>query len=92
MGKIFCFVIWSEFDDSLNKGKLVDLLSDIQNDRESIFCFQEEYAVVAIPVKRMQETVADLHSAGLLERVSNERKEYLETIIKGTSRGINIWC
>ena len=56
-----------------------------------IFCFQEDYASVAIPIKRLQQTVKDLVSSGLMTKFNNERKEHLENIIKGDERNINLW-
>ena len=83
--------IWSAFDTALSHASLVELLQDIQNDSVPIYCFQDDYAVVAIPIKRMQETVADLSKVGLLARFANERKDYLEQIVKGKERCISVW-
>lgn len=45
------------------------------NDSQYIYCFQEEYAVVAIPIKRMQQTIADLANNSLLPFIPNDRKK-----------------
>lgn len=56
-----------------------------------IYCFQEEYAVVAIPIKRMQQTIDDLAGRGWLSLISTDRKEYANRIIKSSERNISIF-
>lgn len=82
---------WDVFDAALQNGKLTKLLTQLQDDNNYIYCFQEDYAVVAIPIKQMQQTVKDLTDSGLLHKFTTERKVHLENIIKGTERNINIW-
>ena len=61
------------------------------NDSQYIYCFQEEYAVVAIPIKRMQQTIDDLAGRGWLSLISTDRKEYANRIIKSNKRNISIF-
>lgn len=86
-----CINPWAAFDSALSSGKLTELLTQLQGDDHYIFCFQEDYASVAIPIKRLQQTVKDLVSSGLMTKFNNERKEHLENIIKGDERNINLW-
>lgn len=85
-----CIDIWNNFFQALENDKLSELLEELQNDDEYIYCFQEEYAIVAIPIKRMQQTIAELADNGLLSRVEPERIQYVDEIIKSDVRNISI--
>ena len=86
-----CINPWAIFDSSRSSGTLTELLTQLQEDDHYIFCFQEDYAAVAIPIKRLQQTVKDLVSSGLMSKFNDERKEHLDNIIKGEERNINLW-
>lgn len=61
-----CLDIWEKYKEAIEANSLPDLLELLINDSQYIYCFQEEYAVVAIPIKRMQQTITDLANNGLL--------------------------
>lgn len=86
-----CINTWSVFEDALNLGKLTELLTKLQEDNNYVFCFLEDYASVAIPIKRLQQTIKDLVDNGLLNKFTEERKDHLENIIRGRERNINMW-
>ena len=64
-----CLEVWNKFKEALDTDTLSNVLDLIINDSQYIYCFQEEYAVVAIPIKRMQLTIADLSMGFSLLRV-----------------------
>jgi len=86
-----CLDVWFKYKEALESNKLSDLLEQLINDTQYIYCFQEEYAVVAIPIKRMQQTIADLADNGLLSTVTDDRKSYANNIINGRGRSISIF-
>lgn len=86
-----CLDIWKKYKESIEANSLSDLLELLINDSQYIYCFQEEYAVVAIPIKRMQQTIADLANNGWLPLIAAERIEYVDSIIKGRERNISIF-
>ena len=45
-------------------------------------CFQEEYAVLAIPIKRLQETIMDMLDAQLLNDYSSDKLEFVKETVK----------
>ena len=47
--------------------------------------------MVAIPIKRMQQTIDDLAGRGWLSLISTDRKEYANRIIKSNKRNISIF-
>ena len=53
-------------------------------------CFQEEYAVIAIPVKRLQQTIDDLLSTNLLSGFSEKRLNVIKTIMQYQNRNLDI--
>ena len=85
-----CLEIWVKYKESLDNGELGILFDKIQNDTSYVFCFQEEYAIVAIPIKRLQQTIADMSSCGLLKQFQITKKEYFETIIKSEYRNLHL--
>lgn len=86
-----CLEVWNKYKEALDIGTLSDLLELLVSDLQYIYCFQEEYAVVAIPIKRMQQTIADLAGRGWLSLISTDRKEYANRIIKSSERNISIF-
>lgn len=86
-----CLDVWCKYKEALEANKLSDLLEQLINDTQYIYCFQEEYAIVAIPIKRMQQTIADLANNGLLSDVTDDRKNYANSIINGRKRNISIF-
>lgn len=85
-----CLEIWTRYREALDNDDLNVLLEKIQNDDSYVYCFQEEYAVVAIPIKRMQHTIKDMSDSGLLSLFQMDRIEYLETILKSEDRKIHL--
>jgi len=85
-----CLDIWVKYKEALDNGELGSLLETIQNDTSYVFCFQEEYAVVAIPIKRMQQTIVDMSNCGLLNLFQESRIEYFETIMKSDNRNLHL--
>lgn len=86
-----CLEVWNKFKEAQDTHTLSNLLNLIINDSQYIYCFQEEYAVVAIPIKRMQLTIADLSNNGCLSLITLHRKEYANSIIRSAERNINIF-
>lgn len=84
-----CLEIWTKYNESLDSGKLDILFNKIQCDISYSFCFQEEYAVVAIPIKRLQQTIMDMANIGLLKEFQLIRKGYIEKIIKCKDRNLH---
>ena len=82
--------IWDKFREAAENRQLTSLLSRIQNDNDYIYCFQEDFAVVAIPIKRLQLTIVDMYSCGYLSSPSNDRFNYYDTILKQDERGLHI--
>ena len=53
-------------------------------------CFQEEYAVIAIPIKRLQQTISDMLNASLLSDFSEERLRFIKNVIGYEERNLHI--
>lgn len=82
--------IWDKYRESLSNGNLSSLLNAIQNDTEYMYCFQEDYAVVAIPIKRMQLTIEDMCTCGYLKDIIKSRNIYYNNILKEDKRGLEL--
>ena len=78
------------FDEAISDGSLKDLLNNIEKDLGFIYCFQEEYAIVALPFKRLLLTIQDFITAGLLEKITRDRLDYSKMIFNYDEREPNI--
>lgn len=84
-----CLEIWESFSKSIDEGEFTKILKLLESD-PYIMCFQEEYAVTAIPVKRLQQTIDDLLSTNLLSGFSEKRLNVIKTIMQYQNRNLDI--
>lgn len=67
---------WNFISEQINEGRLSKLITDYISDR-FILCFQEEHAVLAIPIKRAFLTKDNLDSENINISLSDEQKKIL---------------
>ena len=84
-----CLDIWDYFSTCVDDRTLVTELLNLEND-PYVKCFQEEYAIVAIPIKRVQQTIADLASEGILEQFAQDREVFTRTVLHYDQRSMSI--
>lgn len=84
-----CLDIWEYFSHCIDEGNLSDTLNSLKDD-PYIMCFQEEYAVVAIPIKRLQQTITDMLSSGILQNLSTDRALFAKSILGYDERSLSI--
>lgn len=76
-----CLQMWEYIGQYINEGKFEEIIKTLENDNY-IMCFQEEYAVLAIPIKRLQETIMDMLDAQLLNDYSSDKLEFVKETVK----------
>lgn len=76
-----CLQMWEYIRQYINEGKFEEILKTLENDNY-IMCFQEEYAVLAIPIKRLQETINDMIDAQLLDDFSPDKLEFVKETVQ----------
>ena len=76
-----CLDIWGKYDIAIYDEKIDDLIKNIVNDDDFIYCFQDDYAVVAIAIKRFQETIDDFKNNSLLTEMDDRKIDYICGII-----------
>lgn len=84
-----CLDIWDTFSYSIDEGTFGNLMMQLEND-PYIRCFQEEYAVVAIPIKRLKQTLEELEEQGLLSYFSEERRQTIKQVLDYEQRDLHI--
>lgn len=84
-----CLDIWEFFSDCVDDGTLVSELANLETD-PYVKCFQEEYAVVAIPIKRVQQTIADMAAEGLLTQLTQDREAFARSVLDYDHRSLSI--
>lgn len=82
--------IWSQYAACIEDNTIVELFDLIISDQRYIYPFQEEYAVIAIPVKRLIQTIKDLGDAGLLNEFQPEKIGYLQNITQNVPITSNV--
>ena len=82
--------IWSQYAACIEDNTIVELFDLIISDQRYIYPFQEEYAVIAIPVKRLIQTIKDLGDAGLLNEFQPEKIGYLQNITQNVPVTSNV--
>ena len=71
---------WEGIHEYVRKNRLKKLLTDYLNDTTYLYCFQEEDAMIALPIKRMQETKNDFLRYGITELLPDDKKRFLYSI------------
>ena len=84
-----CLEIWDYFLHCIDEGTLSNALAELEND-PYILCFQEEYAIVAVPIKRMQQTIADMLTSGILQNLSEDRTLFAKSVIGYDERALSV--
>lgn len=82
--------IWSQYAESIEDNTIIELFDSILSDQKYVYPFQEEYAVIAIPLKRLLQTIQDLGDAGLLNEFQTEKIGYLQNITRDVPMTSNI--
>ena len=83
-----CLDVWNKYDEALDSGDISAIIKLIFDDDSYIYCFQEEFAVVAIAIKRFQLTIKDFADRGLLNSVEKSRLAYFESLLPVCLRNI----
>lgn len=84
-----CMEIWDYFSHCIDEGTLPNALAELEAD-PYIMCFQEEYAIVAIPIKRMQQTITDMLTSGILRNLSEDRTLFAKSVIGYDERSLSV--
>lgn len=84
-----CLDIWQFFSDCVDDNSLAEELKKLEDD-EYIRCFQEEFAILAIPIKRMQQTISEMADVGLLAQLSHDREEFVKSVINYDQRSLSM--
>ncbi len=78
--------MWENIRFDVESHGISAIINQLINDSGTM-CFQQEYAVLGIPTKRIFFTSEDLHNKGIYLN-DNEKKDFLKTTISGIDTGI----
>jgi len=81
--------IWKSFVPMLDNGTLPIFLDLLEND-EYILCFQEEFAVIGIPIKRLKQTIEDMAIHSLLQNLASDKEVFVKNVIGYDDRSLTI--
>ncbi len=72
------FSIWDKYIDEVKDETFLNRLKVIYNDPLCVYCFQEDYAILAIPLIRLRESFDDItRQGGSFLTFTSEKKAYL---------------
>lgn len=77
-----CPYFIEKINDHIKKDSLLKLVEKYINDKEYIYCFQEEDALLALPIKRLILTKEHMKSKGLINHLSEEKKNHVKTLLE----------
>jgi hypothetical protein len=72
---------WIDISRHVSAGKLEDLVDIYINDIQFIYCFQDDHACLALPIKRMQITKQSLVNSGAVNILTNDKKTRIEQLL-----------
>ena len=81
--------IWRVIDTIKNKNDFESIFENLITNPD-LFCFQEEYAIMTIPIKRLIITTDLIQKLKLLDEIGALRKEYLKKILNYEAADINL--
>lgn len=80
--------IWSEIDSRINTSDLHKLIDDYIDDDELIFCFQDDHAILALPIKKAFLTKKELELNGIDIKLTATEMSYFEERITNDISGV----
>jgi hypothetical protein len=80
--------IWKGIDSSKRQSSLLELIESYVDDEDLLFCFQQDHAVLALPIKKAFLTKRELDLSGILVELENNEVEYFYDRITNDSSGI----
>lgn len=77
-----CSDFWEEISEYVNNGTIQNLLIKYFNDVNYIYCFQEDHACLALPIKRAIMTKEDFDDNKININLSIEKIELIKELLK----------
>ena len=85
---------WSELNNEICRYGISAVVDKMVNDLW-LYCFQDEYAILGVPTKRLVLTVDEIHKFGKVLNISNEKKELIDTmsniLSENSVRALELW-
>lgn len=85
---------WSELNNEICRYGISAVVDKMVNDHW-LYCFQDEYAILGVPTKRLVLTVDEIHKFGKVLNISNEKKELIDTmsniLSENSVRALELW-
>lgn len=71
---------WEKINQELASQSIWDIVERISSDSAGLYCFQSDYAILGIPIKRLETTCDALKKTGI-STISNEQLLFLKSFI-----------
>ena len=81
---------WVEISRHVKSGKFEDLIETYINDNQFIYCFIDDHACLAMPIKRMQLTKMGLINNVTTNILTNDKKTCIEQLLLKSNTKLHI--
>lgn len=85
---------WSEINNEIIKKSVGVVVDKLVNDNW-LYCFQDEYAILGVPTKRLTLTVNEIHRLGKPCYISKEKRDLVDSISnilsENSIQALEIW-
>nr|WP_299214746.1 hypothetical protein [uncultured Allomuricauda sp.] len=79
--------IWKEIDLKINDSSLCELVKNYIEDDDFLFCFQQDHAILALPIKKAFLTKQELEACGIKIDLSDDEIMYFQDRITNDTSG-----
>lgn len=81
---------WETIEQELSLGTIEQIVDKLATDVQGLYCFQPDYAVLSIPIKRIENTVNAMRNVGICNVLTQAQQDYLNQIMDGFPSSIKI--
>lgn len=75
-------VFWEKIKDEINKTNIKKLIENIVKDEDWIYCFQDEYAMLGVPTKRIILTVEEMKKQSVEINILDSKIKLINNLSK----------
>ena len=72
---------WETINHELCSASVLELIDRLVHDSSGLYCFQADYAILGVPLKRLELTVSSMKAIGLFTPLSEDRRSYISNLL-----------
>ena len=72
---------WETINEELAECNIKDVVEKLALDPTGLYCFQSDYAILGVPIKRIELTANAIKDLGLTTTINEQQKEHVITLL-----------